>query len=403
MRNILSLALAFSLVLTIASCGSSSKDEKSQIGDLKVKLEKLKQQKNGLETEIRQVEEQLAKADPNATKIAKLVAVDTLRISDFVHFIELQGKIDAENVAYVAPKGQGGQVRAIYVKQGDRVNKGQLILKLDDALARESVVGAQQQANAVKAQLELAKSVYQRQQNLWKQNIGTEVQVLNAKTNVDALQSQLNGAEASVKLAQEQMNQSNVYAEMSGVIDHLNIRVGEFFSPQTAADPRAGQIKIVNTSNTKMVTNVPENYVARVQKGDSVRIEVPETGKPAFRSIINVVGASIDPTTRSFTAEAKLPSDPFLKPNQLATMRILDYRAKGVVTAPVNMVQTDEKGKYVFVIEKSGDKWIAKKKVVTVGESYGGVTEIKSGLTGGELIITEGYQNVYDGQAVTTK
>jgi membrane fusion protein (multidrug efflux system) len=400
MQKILNMALAASVVLLIASCGSSSK-EKGEAGDLKVKLEKLKKEKNGLDLQIRQVEEQLAKADPSSVQTQKLISVDTLRIQDFTHFIELQGKIDADNVAYVSPSGQGGIVKAVYVKSGSRVSKGQAILKLDDALPRQAVVGAQQQAGVLKARLAQAQTVYERRQNLWKQNIGTEIEVINAKAEVDALQSQLRGAESQVRMAQEQLDQSNVRAQISGTIDQVNIKVGEFFSPQSAADPRSG-IKIVNNSTIKIVTAVPENYAARIKKGDVVEVVVPESGKPAYKSTISVVGAAVDPTTRSFTTEAKLPSDPNLKPNQLATMKILDYQAKAAVTVPVNVVQSDEKGKYVYVAEKSGNKTIARKKTVIVGETYNGVMEIKSGLAGGDLIITEGYQTVYDGQAVSS-
>ena len=152
----------------------------------------------------------------------------------------------------------------------------------------------------------------------------------------------------------------------------------------------------------KIVTAVPDNYIARVKKGDKVQVVIPETGKPPYESTITTVGASIDPTTRSFTTEAKLPSDPLLKPNQTATMKILDYAAKGIVAVPINVVQTDEKNKYVYVMEKAGDKMVARKKIVLVGEAYNGLIEIKSGLSGGEIIITEGYQTVYDGQSVTT-
>lgn len=129
---------------------------------------------------------------------------------------------------------------------------------------------------------------------------------------------------------------------------------------------------------------------------------VPETGKAPFKSTISVIGASVNPTTRSFITEAKLPADPFLKPNQLATLKILDYEVKDALVVPVNVVQTDEKGKYVYVVAKEGNKKVARKKAVTVGEVYNGNIEIKNGLTGGEPIITEGYQTVYDGQTVTT-
>ena len=401
MRNIFKLTLLVSLVALLAACGSSSKEKKGEAGDLKVKLEKLKKEKNGLDAQIRQVEEQLAKAEPSSVHTQKLVSVDTLRIQDFTHFIELQGKIDADNVVYVSPAGQGGIVKAVYVKSGSRVSKGQTILKLDDALARQAVVGAQQQAGVLKARLAQAQTLYERHQNLWKQNIGAEVNVINAKAEVDALQSQLRAAQAQVSMAQEQSDQSNVRAQISGVVDQVNIKVGEFFSPQSAADPRSG-IKIVNNSSIKIVTAVPENYASRVKKGDKVEVVVPESGKPAYKSTISVVGAAVDPTTRSFTTEAKLPSDPMLKPNQLATMKILDYQSKDAVTVPINVVQSDEKGKYVYVAEKSGNKTIARKKTVIAGESYNGVMEIKSGLAGGDLIISEGYQTVYDGQVVMT-
>ena len=159
---------------------------------------------------------------------------------------------------------------------------------------------------------------------------------------------------------------------------------------------------IVNASTLKAEVPVPDNYVAKVKKGDKVLIAVPETGKAPYASVISVVGASIDAKTRSFLTEARLPSDPLLKPNQTALMKILDYEAKATIAIPVNTVQSDENGKFVFVMEKAGYKTIARKKAVNVGEVYDGKIEIKSGLSGGELLITEGYQSVYDGQSITT-
>lgn len=395
--------LILSTAFFLASCGNGAKDKKGDIGDMRSKLEKLKKEKNALDADIRKLEAAIVKADPKAASQAqKLVSVDTIRIQDFTHYIELQGKIDAEGMAYVAPKGQGGLVKAIYVKTGQRVGKGQLILKLDDAMARQGVIAAQQQTGQLKARLAQAETVHERYQNLWKQNIGAEIQVINAKADVDALAAQLRAAQAQVAMAQELANMSNVYAEIGGVVDEVNVKVGEFFSPQSAAMPGAG-IRIVNNSNLKIVTNVPENYVTRIKKGDSVLVEVPESGKTGIPGIINVVGVSIDPITRSFTAEAKLKTDPALKPNQTATMKILDYKANAAVTVPINVVQSDEKSKYVYVMEKSGEKMVARKKIVMVGEAYDGIIEIKSGLSGGEVIITEGYQTVYDGQAVSTK
>lgn len=402
MNYIVKTSITSIALISLIACGSNKKEGSNQLEELKTKLEKLSKEKSKLDEDIRQVQDEIAKADPTAAKLtAKLVSVDTIQLQDFTHFIELQGKVDAEGIAYVAPTGQGGVVKAIFVKPGSRVNKGQLVLKLDDAVARQSVVAAQQQIGGVKAQLAQAESIYERQQNLWKQNIGTEIQVLNAKTNVDALKSQLNAAEAQVKLYQEQANMSNVYAQISGVVDEVNIKVGEFFSPQTAATPGAG-IRIVNTSELKIVTEVPDNYIASVRKGDKVEVVVAETGKPSFKSVISFVASSINPTSRSFTTEAKLPFDPLLKPNQIAVMKILDYQSKAAVAVSINVVQSDEKSKYVYVMVKEGDKMIARKKTVIVGEAYQGLIEIKSGLADGDLIITEGYQSVYDGQSIST-
>jgi membrane fusion protein, multidrug efflux system len=147
---------------------------------------------------------------------------------------------------------------------------------------------------------------------------------------------------------------------------------------------------------------VPENYLGRVKVGSKIQIVLPEQNNRVIDAVVNVVQKVIDPNTRSFNIEAKIPSDASLKPNQIAQIRILDYSAKEVIAIPLNVVQSDENGKYVYVMEKSGDKMIAKKKGVTVGESYADLIEIKSGLTQGEQLVTEGYQNLYEGQVIAT-
>lgn len=328
-----------------------------------------------------------------------LVSVDTIRNAPFSHYIDLQGKVDAEGMAYVAPSGLGGQIKAIYVKTGQRVSKGQTLLKLDDAVARQQLNAAQSQANMLKSRLEQAKNIYQRYQNLWAQNIGAEISVINAKADVDALTAQLNAAQAQVGMAQEQVNMTNVKAEISGVVDELNVKVGELYSAQTAATPGMG-IRIVNNSSLKVVTNIPENYVARVKKGSKAEIQVTESGKPSFTTELSVVGESINANTRSFSAEAKIPADPLYKPNQTATVHILDYKADNTIAVPLNTVQRDETGRYLYVAETKDGKLVARKKVVETGEAYGGLIEIKKGLSAGDLLITRGFQNVYEGQTL---
>jgi RND family efflux transporter MFP subunit len=401
-RIITGILAAAVLSLFFISCSSEAKDSNGKNKDLNVQLEKLKKEKSKVDAEIKKMEEQIAKADPQASQqVKKLISVDTLRTQDFVHYIELQGKIDADGIAYAAPTGMGGQVKAVYVKQGSRVHKGQLIVKLDDALVRQAVEAAQLQTGQLKTRIAQAQTVYERYKSLWDQNIGAEIQVINAKADVDALTAQLKAAEGQIGIAQEQAKMANVYAQISGVIDEMNVKPGEFFSPQTAAQPGMG-IRIVNSSSLKIVTGIPENYITRVKQGNKVQVVIAESGKPPFNTVLSTVGASIDAKTRSFTSEARLPADPLLKPNQTATLKILDYESKNAVAVSINVVQSDEKNKYVFVMVKEGDKMIARKKTVIVGEAYGGLIEIKKGLTANDLIITEGYQTVYDGQSVTT-
>lgn len=276
----------------------------------------------------------------------------------------------------------GGQVKAVYVKKGDAVRKGQLLLKLDDAIL-------QQNLKQLQNQLDFAKNIFQRQKNLWDQGIGTEVQFLTAKNNVESLEKQMD-------VLKEQMSTSNVYAEVSGIADEVNIRVGEMFQGVTAAGP---QIKIVNTSRLKAVVDIPENYLARVARGSKVVVNIPDLPL-VVNGEIGLISQSINASSRGFTAEIKLPSNNKLKPNQIAQVKIQDYAASQIIAVPVNMVQSDEKGKYVYVMEKNGEKLIARRKTIITGESYEGSIEVKSGLVAGEQLVTEGYQTLYEGQLV---
>ncbi|MFZ1530229.1 MAG: efflux RND transporter periplasmic adaptor subunit [Ferruginibacter sp.] len=401
MKKISQFILAALIIFTAASCGGSKKEGNAALNDKKAALEKLKKEKDAQDVEIKKLQEELSKIDTAASKtvVAKLVAVAPVAIENFQHYIELRGNVDAENISYVSPRMGPAQVKAVYVRQGQYVKKGQLLLKLDDALQRQQVNAAQQQTGAIKTQLVFAKNVYQRQKNLWDKGIGTEVQLLTSKSNVETLENQLSAANEQVKLAAEQLKTANVYSDVSGVADVVSIRPGEIFQGATAAGP---QIQIVNTSSLKVVTNIAENYLTRMRLGSPVVISLPDINK-TYQSSLSYIGQSVSARMIGFVAEAKLPSDPLVKPNQTAIVKILDYAAANAVVIPVNTVQTDEQGKYVFVMEKlSNGKFVAKKKPVNMGEVYGDRAEIKTGLSAGEQLITEGYQNIYEGQQVTT-
>jgi membrane fusion protein, multidrug efflux system len=402
MKKLTQILTAVLTIFLIASCNNSKKNDAALINDKKAAIEKLKADRTKTDEEIKKLQAELEKLDSNSANSAKikLVSVASVTTGDFKHYIDLQGHVDAENISYISPRGMPGQVRAVYVQQGQYVKKGQLLLKLDDAIVQQQVTAARQQLEGIKTQLGFAKNLYQRQKNLWDQGIGTEVQLITAKTNVEGLENQLKAAAEQVNVAIEQMKTTAVYSDVNGVADIVAIRVGETFQGMTQAGP---QIKIVNTSNLKVVTNIPENYLTRVNRGSIVEINIPDANKK-LTSNISLISQSIDPTLRGFVAEAKIPVDAALKPNQSAIMRILDYAADNAVVIPVNTVQSDETSKYVYVLVKlANGKTIAKKQPVVIGEVYGNNVEIKAGLKAGDQLITEGYQNIYDGQLISTE
>ena len=384
--------------IALASCGG--KNSGGSLAEKKVELEKLKTEQAAITGKIQALETEISKLDTSLVKadVAKLVATSSITTQNFKHYIDLQGKVDADNISYISPRFGPGQVRAIYVRKGDYVRKGQLLLKLDDAIVRQQIVAARQSTETIKTQLVLARDMYNRRGNLWKQGIGTEVEVITARANVESMEKQLAAANESIKIQQEQLSGSNVYSNVTGVAEEVNVRVGEIFSGAVGNMP---QIKIVNTSNLKVITDVPENYSGKVRVGSSIVVTLPDINK-TYNTNIVLSGRVIDPNNRSFRAEAKLPADAAIRPNQIAQVKILDYAATNAIVIPVNTVGTDEKGKYVYIAVMEGGKLIARKKQIVVGELYNQLIEVKSGLAAGEQLIIDGYQNIYDGQLLKT-
>lgn len=401
MKTTIKISLIVLFTAVAFSCGNQGKKEKEgALNDKKVELQKLKKQKDEIDQKIVSLEKEIAKLDTGASveQKAKLVSLTTISKDDFKHYLDLQGEVDAKNISYITPSGQPGQIKAIYVKQGDRIHKGQLVLKLDNAVAEQNVNAIRQQLGGIKAQLELAKSVYARQKNLWDQHIGTEVQLLQSKTNVESLENQLKSVQAQVKTAQEQANQSNVYSNVNGTVDEITAHVGETFNGNPLT---GGYIKVVNKTDLKITVTVPENYASKVKEGTPVIVKIPDINK-SFNSTITFISQSIGDLSRGFTAEIKVPSGLQLRPNQIALVQILDYSAPNSLQVPLNVLQTDENGKYVLVASKEGDKLVARKRKVVIGELYNDKIEIKQGLKEGDQVITEGFQGLFDGQLITT-
>lgn len=379
MKNVLKIFFAASIFFIVSSCSSSSmKEKKGDLNDKKAQLEKLKADQKKLNDQVAQLEAEIVQTDPAAAATAKLVSVTPLAVQNFDHYVELQGRIDSKNISYPMPRNGGGLVTQVYVKEGDYVKKGQLLVKLDDALLLQNL-------NDLQSRLDYAKNLYDRQKNLWDQGIGTEVQFVTAKNNVTQ-------AEKAIATLKEQIDLTSLRSEVDGIADVVNIHPGEQFSPLS--------IKIVNTSDLKAIANIPENYISRVHKGSAVQIVIPDLNNKTINSTVSLISQSIDVNSRSFVIEADIKNNGGLKPNQVATVKILDYSVKNTIVVPVNTVQTDENGKYVYVMEKNADKMVARKKSVVPGESYGDTIEIKSGLSSGDQLITAGYQDLYEGQVV---
>jgi RND family efflux transporter MFP subunit len=385
MKNILRVASAATLIFLFSACSSGAKDEKGSLTDKKTELEKLKSDKDKLDAEIKKLEEEIAKIDTSASlNKGKLIVAAPVMEQTFEHFIDLQGHVDADNIYYVTPRGTPAQVKALYIKKGDVVKKGQLLAKLDDVVQVK-------QLQQLKTQLAYAEDIYRRQKNLWDQGIGTEVQLKNAENSVNNLKDQINTTTAGWEM-------TNVRSDVNGYVEQLNLRVGETFTGMVGTTP---QIMIVNSSALKVVTEVPENYLGKIKKGTPVNIKLPDVNVE-FNSIISLMNQTIGLNSRSVVTEAKIPYNSNVHINQVAQVRIKDYANPHALVIPLTVMQTDEKGKYVYVMETEKGKKIARKKAIQVGEIYGNNIEVKEGLKAGDQVITEGFQTLYDGQVVKT-
>jgi RND family efflux transporter MFP subunit len=382
MKRMYNIMGATAVVLLMTACGGKSELEKK-----KAELEKLKTEQAKATADITTLEKEIAKLDTSfkLPEKPKLVVLSPINTTAFTHYIDLQGKIEADNISYVTPRGQGGQIRAIYVKQGDRIRKGQLLMKLDDAVIRHQI-------EQTRVQLKLAQTLYERRKNLWDQKIGTEVELLNAKSQVENLEKQ-------IALLNEDLSMSNVYAEISGVAEVVSAKVGEFFSPASAAQRG---ILLVNSSNLKVTANVPEAYQTKVKEGTNLVVTLPEDNNKSINTKVTVAGKTIDPASRSFYIEGRLSGNSSFRPGQIAMVRIQDYSAPKAITIPINTIQNDDKGKFVMVAATENGKKVAKKRPVTVGMLYGDTLEVKTGLQAGDQLIADGFQGLYDGQLIIT-
>jgi RND family efflux transporter MFP subunit len=374
MRKILFI---FALSIALFSC--SDKENNKKIDDLISSKDTLglQQRKATLQADLERINDALASM--NLKKDEALVTVLTLKDTTFNHYLDIQGNVDTKENILVQPE-MPGTLTSLNVKAGQRVGRGQILARVDDG-------GLSQQVASIETQYQLAKTTYERQKNLWNQKIGSEIQFLQAQTQMISLQKQVSQAKA-------QLAKTLIRAPFSGTIDEVFVERGQVVS----ASPQ-GLMRIVNLNNMFVSTSVPETYIGKLKVGTEVDVFLTSLGK-TYKGKVRQVGNYINPNNRSFGIEVGVPNpDNLLRPNQVAKLKIIDYTSKQAIVVPTNVVLQDgEDNKFVFVVSNSNGKTgIAKKVLVKTGKSSDNVTEIVSGLSANDVIVTEGVNSIADG------
>lgn len=362
--------LLLTLLTIVTACGGDT--------DKKALLDKLRSERDNLNEQIRALEKELLVDGVNTANI-KEVAITTIEPSEFCHYIEIQGKVDGDENIALSPK-MAGFVTNINVEQGDHVSKGQLLATLDNQVLMQTL-------SELESALAFATEIYDKQKNLWDQNIGSEVQYLTAKNNKESLENK-------IYTLKEQIDLTRIKSPINGTIEEISVKVGQTVAPGIAA------FRIVNFSKIKVVADIAEVYSPKVKTGDSVEITFPDMGK-MVRAKISFASKFINPTNRTFQVECRLnPGKQEFRANMIAILRILDYKAENAVVIPVNILKKSPGETYVFVAYEENGIKKARKQNVTVGYSYNGKLEITEGLNFGDKLISFGYQDLNDGQLI---
>lgn len=373
MRKIL-LFTAVSLLL--AACGN--KQDNANIDSLiaSKNLEALKAKRATLQADMTKIDEALGNMEQK--KDEALVSVVKVSDTIFNHYLEIQGNVDTKENLVVYPQFSGTLV-SLNVTAGQKVSKGQVIGKIDDG-------GLSQQVAQLETQLALAKTTFERQKRLWDQKIGSEIQYLQAQTTMISQQK-------AVAQAKAQLAKTVITAPISGTVDEIITDRGAVVAPGQ------GIVRVVNLSNMYISTAVPESYIGKLKVGTRVDVELASLGK-TYDGKIRQVANNINPNNRTFGIEVSVPNkDNLLRPNQVAKLKVIDYTSKNTIVVPTNVIQKDgENNQFVFVASNvQGKTATAKKAIVKTGQSAGNVTEILSGLSANDLIVTEGANAISEG------
>jgi membrane fusion protein, multidrug efflux system len=368
------LSIAGTIVLFLIFSCSSNKQ---------VQLSKLKDQQTAIADKIKALESEIStgQKDPLNTSKFRLVGLKEVGVSSFDHFVRVQGKIDGDLNAAVFAEAPG-TVSAKFADVGQKVVKGQVLAQIDDQQYRSQMQG-------LETQYKFASELFDKQKRLWDQKIGSEVQYMQSKTNKESLEKQI----TSLK---QQVDKFKIKSPIDGTIEECNIKVGGVVSP----DPRLAAYRVLAFKNLKVTADVSEAYSARVRPGDKLVVLFPDINKQ-IETKVDFVSKYINPVNRSFMIETKLPDGiTDLKANMIAIIQINDYHTDKAIQVPMNVIQSDPAGSYVYVIRPKDNFNAAFKQPVVLGNSYNGVAEVLSGLAVGDKVISVGYQELVDGEYV---
>jgi RND family efflux transporter MFP subunit len=372
------LLILTSMVILASACNMNSPQMLEQ------QIKKKKDQVRELNEQIASLEQQLAE-NPGEEEAAYLVpvAVKTMEPEPFEHYIEITGRLEAEEDAFISPE-MNGQVERIYVKEGQSVKEGQLLLSLNTSITESSI-------QEVKTGLELANKLFEKQKELWDQKIGSELQYLEAKNAKEQAEARLSTLEA-------QLDMARIRAPFSGVVETIMLKEGELAAPGMQV------IQMVSLNNLKLYGNISERYMTSVKKGDMVMVTFPDFEGLDRKVPIHRVGNIIDNASRTFRIEMKINNrQKALKPNMFSSIQVNDYKTESAFVVPSISIKQDIKGSYVYVTTSEEGELKARKRYVETGLSYQDQTMIQDGISQGDEVIVKGFAQVSDGVNISVK
>ncbi|MDX1685827.1 MAG: efflux RND transporter periplasmic adaptor subunit [Saprospiraceae bacterium] len=377
----LSRILLFATIVFMISCAPAPDNGEipEDLGSLRELQSQLKTEIRGLEDKLERVNNKIEELAPADEQKAALVTIETVSTRDFHHYVNMQAVVQSDDIVNLGSEA-GGRIKHLAIEEGQNVNRGQLVARIDLESLRKQLA-------ELETSYALAEDVYERQKRLWDQNIGTEMQYLQAKNNKERL-------EKSIEVLKHQMSKANVYAPISGVVENVIMKEGEFVSPGMPI------VQIINTNDVKIVADLPESYLKAVALGDKVRIVFPALGDTTSGRI-SLVGRTIDPSNRTFKVEVELSNpDNRLKPNLLAEMIINDFTEEDVIVIPSNLMQQEVGGKkFVYVVDHKEPK-SARKIYIETGKSGNSEIIVEKGLEAGDTLIVKGARGLAAGDPI---